>query len=90
MSKKGKISIFYDAECHLCHREIEWYRKIDKLDRIDYIDISRPGFDAETYGLDKVAVNKFFHVRTGNGDYKIGVEGFPTHLGCHSFTQSFS
>jgi predicted DCC family thiol-disulfide oxidoreductase YuxK len=72
----NRLKVYYDGACILCSREIDHYRKKDTEQKIEYVDISAPYFDAAEEGLDPVAVNKYFHVRTKDGDVITGVSAF--------------
>lgn len=60
---KPAIEVFFDGTCHLCSREIDHYRKRDQKQRIRWMDIAHPDFEAAHYGLDPRAVNDVMHVR---------------------------
>jgi len=70
------LTIFYDGLCPLCSREIILYRKKDTQNKINFVDITLPGFSAEKEGLDPVAVIKIFHVKTADGAILTRVEAF--------------
>ncbi len=39
-----RVTMFYDGGCSLCKREVAHYRRIDRADRVKWVDISaRPG-----------------------------------------------
>ena len=72
----NKLKIFYDGLCPLCSKEIDHYRKKDLENRIDYIDIASPGFDATAEGLDPETVHKTFHAKKADGTIIEGVDAF--------------
>lgn len=74
--KHKQLKVFYDGLCPLCSREIDHYRTKQKSDRIEFVDIARPEFNAEREGLDPKHVLQRFHVKTQNGDIKEGVDAF--------------
>ena len=93
MMEKQKLSVFYDGGCVLCSKEMDIYIKKDVDDRIDFIDIDAPGFDATQYGLDKDAVHERFHVITKEGTVVVGVDAFKEiwqTLGSFKLLQSLS
>ena len=57
---KNKVTLLYDGACALCSFEMDIYRKKDKLNKLEMIDISEPQFDAGTFGLDEKTVNNTF------------------------------
>lgn len=64
------LSVFFDGACHLCSREIDVYRRKDVGNRIRFVDISQPEFDAAAHGLDAKRVQRVMHVQrhTSDGD----------------------
>jgi len=73
MEKKSKI--FVDGNCLVCDWEISHYKRMAP-DLFDLVDISDPEFDASSFGLSLIAVNKDMHVLTPEGELKIGVDAF--------------
>ncbi|MBC7693121.1 MAG: DUF393 domain-containing protein [Methylotenera sp.] len=71
----SRLEVFYDGACHLCSREIEHYRKIDREGALRLVDISLPTFDAGSLGVDPVQVQKEMHVRRGHEIF-VGVPAF--------------
>lgn len=74
--KDAKVWIFYDGLCHLCTSEIRHYRKHPKADRLHFIDISVPTFDAKAMGLDPKEVHRVMHVRRADGSIATAVDAF--------------
>lgn len=79
-----RTAIFFDGECHLCSREIDHYRNARGADRLQFIDISDPHFDAERWNLDRRQVRKHLHVRRADGSVVKGVEAFASESGTRS------
>ena len=71
-----RTAIFFDGACHLCSREIDHYRSSRGADRLDFIDIADPHFDAARWNLDRRSVRKHLHVRRADGSVTSGVEAF--------------
>ena len=46
-----EIEVFFDGECPLCRREIKMLRRLDRHERIGFIDIATDQFDASETGL---------------------------------------
>lgn len=67
--------IFVDGNCIVCDFEISHYKKIAP-DIFEIVDISHPKFEAKEFGLSVEAVNSKMHVRTPDGELKIGIDAF--------------
>jgi predicted DCC family thiol-disulfide oxidoreductase YuxK len=76
MQTPAPFTIFYDGLCPLCAREIAHYRKCAKSDpAIVFQDITAPGFDAGSFGLDPARVHKEMHANEGE-TVTVGVDAF--------------
>lgn len=72
-----ELTVYYDGLCVICSKEIDMYRRWDaSSQKITFVDIMAPDFDAAAAGLNPEAVHKAFHVRRGSGELLVGVEGF--------------
>lgn len=76
MSNSGQFQVFFDGDCPLCKREIDWLRKRDKHNQVEFIDIAGPSFDASIYGKTYEQLMAEIHGRTSDGQWVIGVEVF--------------
>lgn len=45
------VEVFFDGQCPLCRREIDWLRRMDSQQRIAFTDISEPTFSPSAQGL---------------------------------------
>ena len=70
------LTVYYDGLCPLCSREIKYYRAKASASRVSWRDITEPGFDARSEGLDEVKIHQTFHVKTKDGKIIAGVEAF--------------
>lgn len=70
------LKVFYDGQCIVCSKEIDVYKRKDIHDRVDFVDISSPLFDASQEGLDPKKVRSVFHVKSSQGRLHTGVDGF--------------
>lgn len=68
--------VFYDGGCSLCRREIMHYRRIDHLQELDWVDISREQACVYEHGLTPALAMQRLHVLDINGDWQTGVAGF--------------
>jgi len=75
MAQSG-IRVYFDGLCHLCSREIDHYRTQRGSEHIEFVDITAPGFDPESEGLDPVRVHRAMHVRRADGTLAVGVDAF--------------
>ncbi len=73
---QAELNIFYDGLCPLCSREIGHYRGLPGSEKLRFVDITSPDFDAKNEGLDPVQVHKVMHVRTADGKIKTRVDAF--------------
>ncbi len=67
-------TVFFDGQCQLCSREIGLFRRLASADKLAYVDIADPAFDAAAHGVDPVAVHRHMHVRTEAGELVTGVD----------------
>lgn len=61
------IEVFYDGDCPLCSREIAMLRRLDRRQRIRFVDIAAPGFDASAMGASREALMARIHGRLPDG-----------------------
>lgn len=71
------VQVFYDGGCRVCATEIEHYRTLEHAGRLDFIDISAPAFQAESYGRSQQQFMISMHVRDAAGRCWCGVAAFP-------------
>ena len=70
-----KRTIFYDGLCQLCSREIAMFQHRVRDGSLAYADISVPGFNAASFGIDPARANKHMHVRNEEtGEMLVGVD----------------
>ena len=71
------VTVFYDGSCILCSREIDLYRRKNHEGRLEFVDISAPGFDPAAYGKTREEFMDQLHVRDAEGRFFVGVDAFP-------------
>lgn len=71
------LTVFYDGGCPVCSREIAHYRRLEHGARLEFVDISAPGFVPESYGHSLAEFMARMHVRDANGRFAVGVDAFP-------------
>lgn len=76
MEIKPATSVFYDASCPLCRREIDFYRKRADADAIHWRDVS--GVESAALPAGKTADEMMarFHVETADGRLLDGGDAF--------------
>jgi predicted DCC family thiol-disulfide oxidoreductase YuxK len=71
------IEVFYDGDCSVCVREIEWLHQRDTQGRIRLTDIAAPGFDADRdAGIPIVRLMDCIQARLASGEVLEGMEVF--------------
>ena len=73
---KFPLQVFFDGACPLCSREIEHYRRQDRLGRLEPIDISAPDFDPRCYGIARESFMAELHAIDRAGTVYRGVAAF--------------
>ncbi len=69
------ITIFYDGACSVCSIDMSYYRSIADQ-RVQFVDITADGFDAEVFDKTIDEFQKQMHARDANGQFFTGVEAF--------------
>jgi predicted DCC family thiol-disulfide oxidoreductase YuxK len=59
---KGTLKVYFDGQCPLCRREIDFYRKRSGGEKITWINIEDGTCDGSTLGLTKKRLKARFHV----------------------------
>ena len=68
--------VFYDGACPLCSREIAHYRRIDRAQRLRWVDAATEAKVLAAHGLDPERAMAELHVLDGNGGWHRGVDAF--------------
>jgi len=71
-SANAQVTVWFDGGCPLCQSEIALMRKLDRGDRIDFIDITSAD---STCPVDREALMARFHARE-EGQLVDGAEAF--------------
>lgn len=59
--------LLYDGECPICRREVRWLRRVDRRNRLEFVDIAAPDFVAARFGLTHEAVQGALHALLPDG-----------------------
>jgi predicted DCC family thiol-disulfide oxidoreductase YuxK len=70
------IEVYYDGACPMCSREIRQLRRLDRRQRIRFVDIAAAEFDAKNVGVSQQALMERIHGRLPDGTLLEGVEVF--------------
>jgi predicted DCC family thiol-disulfide oxidoreductase YuxK len=68
------LTLFYDAACPVCSLEMDHLRERDAAERLVFVDIGAPGFDAAAHGATLQAMNAEIHAKRPDGSMLKGVE----------------
>jgi predicted DCC family thiol-disulfide oxidoreductase YuxK len=71
-----EVEVFFDGECPLCAREIQLLRRLDRRQRIGFVDIAARDFQPSAYGLTRAVLMAEIHARLPDGSVIRGVEVF--------------
>ena len=69
----AKLTVWYDGACPLCIREIALMRRLDKLQRIAFADVTEP---STVCPLDRNLMLARFHATTDQGETLSGAAAF--------------
>lgn len=72
----GDFSVFFDGNCPLCIREIDFYRRQRGADAILWIDLAQAPNETVAPGLSCQAALAKFHVQTRSGELLQGGTAF--------------
>jgi predicted DCC family thiol-disulfide oxidoreductase YuxK len=68
----NNVTVWYDAACPLCQREIALMRRLDRRGRINFVDATNP---ALTCPIDRAEILARFHAEE-NGRMLVGAAAF--------------
>ncbi|MGE3164285.1 MAG: thiol-disulfide oxidoreductase DCC family protein [Planctomycetota bacterium] len=70
------LEVFFDGDCPLCRREIEWLRRRDRRHRVRFIDFASQDYPEAHYGKSRDELARVLHARHPGGGWITGVEVF--------------
>lgn len=70
------LSVWYDGDCPVCRQEVALYRRIDRNDRVIWIDITALADSQLPSGKSRDDLLGRFHAREADGDWQVGVDAF--------------
>lgn len=71
----SQVTVFFDGACPLCVKEISLLKRLDKRERIAFVDVSPPDA-AEFCPIDRQKLLARFHVERPDGRLIDGAEAF--------------
>ena len=70
------FEVFFDGDCPLCRREIDFLKRLDRKERVRFTDIAAEEFDPRRYGKVMSELMAEIHGRLPDGAWVTGVEVF--------------
>jgi len=74
--KRYTTTMFYDGGCPLCSKEVEHYKRIDKNDNVQWLDICSNPETLHDHGISYDAAMKHLHVLNQRGEIVRGAYAF--------------
>ena len=76
LDRRYDVEVFYDGDCPLCKREINFLRWLDRRNQILFSDIAEPDFSDAGLDRDHDQLMAELHGRLPNGRWITGMEVF--------------
>ena len=70
------IKVYFDGNCGLCSKEINYYNKIDKKNIFEWVNIYTHDTDLKKFGITKSEALMELHALDENGKMYKGVDSF--------------
>ena len=70
------IQIYYDGKCGLCAREINYYRKKDTQQLIEWVDVTSQPESLQQHDISLATALKHMHARLEDGKLVRGIDAF--------------
>ena len=85
MSDTAKITLFIDEDCPFCHLEYSWLSRLNKEEKVSFIDISAEDFDPDAFEMSMSDFESSIKARWEDGVWVDGVEAFRAVYGVLGF-----
>ena len=72
----NNIKVYFDGNCGLCSKEINYYRKIDKKNIFEWVNVYIHDADLEKLGITKSEALMELHALDENGKMYKGIDSF--------------
>ena len=76
VTPRQRAIVFYDGGCGLCRREIRFYRRCDRQDAVQWVDINQDMSILSALGVTYDHAMRRFHVLDRNGVLQDGAPAF--------------
>ncbi len=70
------LTVFFDGECPICAREIALLKRLNRKNRVHFVDFAEPAFDPKRAGFGREELAQVIHARWADGSVVIGVDVF--------------
>lgn len=70
------LTVYYDGNCPLCRREIDFYRKRSGAEQIAWVNLATAPDEALPNNIDRETLEKRFHVTDRNDTVLSGASAF--------------
>ena len=70
------LSVYFDGDCPICRREIDLVKRLNRRQRLKFIDFSTSAYRSGEHGLNQCDLGKVIHARWSDGRVITGVEVF--------------
>ena len=87
---KKKIKVFFDGNCKVCSKEINFYNKHDRKNKFSWIDLNSKNKDLLKLGIDRKELIKSLHIQLHDGRIIKGVNAFRIIWREYPFLKFFS
>jgi len=71
----ASITVFFDNDCLICRREVRFCKRLDKDQRINWVDLRSQRPLAADMGIDFAAAMELLHVLDADGKLHVGLAG---------------
>ena len=70
------LTVYFDGECPICRREINFIQRFNRKNRLNFVDFSLSTYSSTAQGLNQCDLGKVIHARWSDGTIIRGVEVF--------------
>lgn len=76
MTDTPALTVYYDAACPLCRREVSWYQRLDRAGRIAWADVAASADTLAAHGITRADALARIHARRPDGHLISGAAVF--------------